>query len=211
MTSRHPTPGGVRALNACAPAHPPADREPELIALVRAARAGDSAAWTRLVERFTPTVRTIARTYRLQPTDIDDVVQATWLRLFNHIDRLRDPSAIAGWLATTARRESLRLLQAPVREQLTNDPLLGDRAEHDGAGTELLAADRRAVLARALATLPDRHRALMTLLASQPDPDYQQISTTLGMPIGSIGPIRARSLARLQRHPELRSLHPNAS
>ena len=46
----------------------------------------------------------------------------------------------------------------------------------------------------------------MTLLAEQAKPDYRQISTTLGMPIGSIGPTRARSLARLQRHPEVLSL-----
>jgi hypothetical protein len=63
-----------------------------------------------------------------------------------------------------------------------------------------------AVLTRALATLPDRHGRLMTLLLTQPTLDYQKISDRLAMPVGSIGPIRARSLARLSHHPELRAL-----
>ena len=155
-------------------------------------------------------LRAIARSYRLSPIDVDDVVQATWLRLLTHIHQLREPAAIGGWLATTARRESLRVLQAATREQLTDDPGLGDGAEDDGPDAGILAADRRAVLARALATLPDRHSALMTLLAEQSKPDYRQISTTLGMPIGSIGPTRARILARLQHHPEVMSLQPCA-
>ena len=186
------------------------DPDSDLAALVVAARSGDGSAWTELVRRFDGTLRAIARSYRLQAADVDDVMQATWLRVFAHIDRLREPAAIAGVLATTTRRESLRLLQAPMREQLTDDPRLGERAEPDGPDTELLAADRRAILARALATLPDRHRALMTLLAADTAASYHDISATLSMPIGSIGPIRALSLARLQRHPELGSLHPRA-
>jgi hypothetical protein len=43
----------------------------------------------------------------------------------------------------------------------------------------------------------------MTLIATDTT-NYHHISTTLNMPLGSIGPIRARSIARLQRHHELR-------
>jgi DNA-directed RNA polymerase specialized sigma24 family protein len=75
-----------------------------------------------------------------------------------------------------------------------------------GPEASALASERRAVLTRALATLPDRHRRLMTLMLAQPTLDDQQISNRLRMPVGSIGPIRARSLARLSRHPELRAL-----
>lgn len=182
----------------------------DLAALVNAARAGDDAAWTRLVARFERKLREVTRCYRLSPADVDDVLQTTWLRLFSHMEQLREPAAVGGWLATTARRECLRLLQAPMREQLTDDPDLGDRRQQDGPETELLAAERRAVLLRALATLPERHRRLMTLLASDAAPDYQHISQTLAMPIGSIGPIRARSLARLHRHPELHGVRPGS-
>jgi RNA polymerase sigma factor (sigma-70 family) len=178
----------------------------QLVALVHAARAGDDAAWTGLVRRFDSGLREIARSYRLPPADVDDVLQATWIRLLRHIGKIREPAAIAGWLATTVRRESMRLLQRPVREQLVDDPALGDRPEPDGAEAAVLAAERRAVLARAVAGLPERHRRLMLLLASEAAPDYDRISAALDMPRGSIGPIRARCLARLERSVELRRL-----
>ena len=101
----------------------------------------------------------------------------------------------------------MRRLQVPAREQLTDDPRLGDRAETEGPQERLLAAERGDVLARAVATLSDRHRKLMAVLATQPALDYDRVSEVLSMPRGSIGPIRARSLARLSRNPHLRALH----
>lgn len=188
------------------------DAERALAELVRAAGAGDGRAWERLHARLDPTLRSIARSYRLSPSDVDDAVQATWVQLVSHIGRLRDPAAVAGWLATTTRRECLRLLQAPVRERLTDDPELGDGADAFADPLhELLAAERRVALAGALGTLPRRHRRLMVLLLAQPTMDYDTVSTTLGMPRGSIGPIRKRSIARLRCHPALQSVNPHAS
>lgn len=179
----------------------------EYAPLVGAARTGDNDAWTCLIARYERTLRGIVRSYRLQPSDVDDVVQITWMRSYQHINRLRDPTAIAGWLATTARREALRVLQAHVREDLSDDPELGNAPESDGAEEQVLAAEDRVVLGRAIAALPDRQRDLMNLLAMEPDANYQQISETLGMPVGSIGPTRARGLGRLRRDRELHSHH----
>ena len=91
----------------------------ELQALVTAARRGDNIAWSHLTERFDRMLHNVARSYRLSAQDTEDAVQATWVKLYQHIGRIRDASAVAGWLATTVRRESLRLLQAHVREHLT--------------------------------------------------------------------------------------------
>lgn len=178
----------------------------QLVALVDAAHAGDQEAWTRLVHRFDRSLRKIARSYRLMPADVDDVMQATWIRLLHNVGGIREPAAISGWLATTVRRESLRLLQRPVRELLVDDPQLGDRPEPDDVEANVLAAERRAVLVRALTDLPERHRRLMVLLASETAADYAEISAALGMPRGSIGPIRARCIARLERSAELRAV-----
>jgi len=174
-----------------------------LATLVSAARSGDSLAWTQLVDRYDRMLRSVARSYRLSPQDVDDAVQATWVKLYEHIDRLRDTEAIAGWLATTVRREALRLLQRHVREHLTDDPERSATRHTDGPEAQLLDQERRVVLTRALSTLPDRQRKLMTLIASESAANYEQIGAALDMPVGSIGPIRARSMARLQRHPEL--------
>jgi RNA polymerase sigma factor (sigma-70 family) len=182
----------------------PSRPERELVELVTAVRRGDNAAWTQLIERFDRMLRGIARSYRLSAADVDDVVQATWIRLHQHIDSVREPAAIAGWLATTTRRESLRMLQVHMREQPSADPELGEGACQDRPERELLASEERVVLGRARATLPDRQRRRMLMLATDPDVDYRHISAKLAMPIGSIGPIRARGLARLGRHPELR-------
>jgi len=174
----------------------------DLHALVSEARAGDNLAWTQLVDRFDRMLRSVARSYRLSAQDTDDAVQATWIKLYEHIDRIRDADAIGGWLATTVRREALRLLQTHVREHLTDD--LHHAADDHTPEHAVLQSERRDVLDRALSTLPDRQRSLMTLIATDTAVDYQHISSALNMPIGSIGPIRARSLARLQRHSELR-------
>jgi RNA polymerase sigma factor (sigma-70 family) len=186
---------------------PPSRPERELESLVQAVRANDNAAWSELVRRYDARLRTIARSYRLSPADVDDVLQAVWLRLYQKLDGVREPSAIAGWLATTTRRESLRVLQLHVREQLTDDPELLEGPELERPETELLASERHDVLRRALGTLPTHQRRLMVLIASAPAAGYDKISATLDMPVGSIGPTRARSLARLKRHPELRELH----
>jgi RNA polymerase sigma factor (sigma-70 family) len=175
--------------------------------LVLGARRGDTAAWTMLLGRFDRGLRAIARSYRLGTADVDDVVQITWERLYRQIGALREPAALGGWLATTTRREAMRVLQRHVREQLSDDPALGDVAEGSPPEAVVLAAEQRAVLGRALATLSGRQRDLLTLLAMEPDADYRHISTTLNMPLGSIGPLRARGLARLRRHRELRTLH----
>jgi RNA polymerase sigma factor (sigma-70 family) len=148
----------------------------------------------------------IARSYRLAPADADDVVQASWLNLLEDIDDLREPAAVGGWLATTTRRNAMRLLQRRTREQLTDDPDLGDRPDSPGPEVGLLATEQSETLVRAMAVLPERHRRLMMVLVDRPTLDYREVSELLSMPVGSIGPTRARSLARLSRDPQLRKL-----
>jgi RNA polymerase sigma factor (sigma-70 family) len=176
-----------------------------LVALVGAASSGDNDAWARLIERFDPMLRRVLSTFRLCKADVDDVVQGTWTKLFIHIDRIREPAAIAGWLATTARRQALELLQTHTRELLTDELELGVVCE-ETPETVLLEAERHDAFVRALATLPDRQRRLVTLLAARPALDYEQVGSILEMPMGSIGPTRARGLANLERDAGLRSL-----
>ncbi len=206
MTSRPAARPVLRLMDgSAAPREAPHDLS--LAPVVLAARAGDPLAWEALVRRFDGTLRAIARSYRLAAADVDDVVQATWHDLVRDIHCLREPAAVPGWLVTAARRKAMRQLQTPAREVLTGDPALGDCAETDaGPDDALLAAERREALAAALATLPARHRELMTVLASRPCVDYREAAALLAMPVGSIGPIRARSLARLARDGRLRAL-----
>jgi RNA polymerase sigma factor (sigma-70 family) len=144
----------------------------------------------------------VASGYRLGRADTAEVVQVTWLRLVEHLDRIKQPEAIGGWLATTARREALRMLRMRDREVLTADdgsPSGADRLEEPEAGPEerVMTGDRNRVMWTAFERLPEHCRTLLRLLAVEAPP-YAEVSRRLGMPVGSIGPTRARCLARLR-------------
>lgn len=168
--------------------------------LVVAARAGDADAWNALVDRFLPMVAGVIGRLRLSPADAADVNQTVWLRLVEHLDDLRDPRALPGWLATTARREALRAIEAR-RRTVAVDPQAGslDEIPNEGEVDDLvLAAERAQALRDGLAELPAQRRELLELLVADPPVSYAEISSRLGIPIGSIGPTRARALAQLR-------------
>ena len=169
---------------------------------VRAAAAGDQDAWNELVERFGGLVWSVARSHRLSASDAADVSQCTWMRLVEHLAKLKNPAAVGAWLATTARRECLRVLEASRQQIPYGDDLPEPR--HDGASIddELLRTERDALLWQAVSRLRADDQALLRLLAADPPASYNEINAALGMPIGSIGPTRARCLERLRAHCE---------
>jgi len=180
--------------------------------LVVAAAGGDSAAWNSLVDRFAPLVWSICMRYKLSPSDGADVSQEVWLRLTEKIDTIREPAALAGWLATTARRECLVLLRRRDREVPSAMELdLADDVDRTDPDREVLRMEREQALLAAFAELPDNARLLLTLLMEDPPRPYRDISAILGIPIGSIGPTRARYLERLRRSPALAGLLPTAA
>jgi RNA polymerase sigma factor (sigma-70 family) len=175
----------------------------ELEAMLLAAARGDDANWNALVARFTARVRKVARLHRLASHDVDDIVQTTWLRLLEHIDGVREPAALGAWLETTARRESLRVIHKAARERPAEGTLDCDEVAEPAAERALLEAERRAALAAGVERLPSTQQRLIGMLLAHPTMSYTEISQALGTPIGSIGPTRARSLARLRRDPQL--------
>lgn len=166
---------------------------------VRRAATGEQRAWDALVGAFGRMVWAVAAAHRLSPADAGEVSQTTWLRLVEHLDRIEQPERLAGWLATTARRESLRLLKLRSREFPTDNETRFDRAA-DGLTPEtvVLEHERDAHLRRAFAALPERCRLLLHLVVVV-KPPYAEVAAALDMPIGSIGPTRARCLERLRR------------
>ena len=175
----------------------------ELSCLARGAASGDESAWNELVRRLDGVLRGVARRYRLASADVDDVVQTTWLRAVDHVGRLQDPGAIAGWLVVTTRREAMRTLQRGVREVLTDDATAIDDPDPASPDVLAIARERRAALHGAVDRLSGRQRLLLGSMLASPTPTYEQISTQLDMPVGSIGPTRDRALARLRVDPDL--------
>ena len=182
--------------------------DPCVTDLVTRARIGDQQAWDALVERHAPLVWSICRRYRLNVADAQDVGQIVWLRLVDHLGNLRDPAALAGWLATTTRRECGRALRAPGRPalmQVCDAENIPDN-QNGMAERELLIHERNAAIREAFRDLPPDGQRLLALLIAEPPLSYVQISATLGIPVGSIGPSRGRCLAKLRHHPAIAAL-----
>ena len=180
-----------------------------VIDLVASARDGDAQAWGALVERYAPLIWSICRKYRLDRADADDVSQSVWLHLVDHLGKIREPAALAGWLATTTRRECGRLVRTARRPHTVVyalDPENMADAHSDVAEQEVLAAERHAALREAFAALHPDAQQLIILLAADPPVPYAEISATLAMPIGSIGPTRSRCLDRIRRYPAIAAL-----
>jgi RNA polymerase sigma factor (sigma-70 family) len=162
-------------------------------------RAGDQAAWDALVERFSSLLWGVARGHRLDTATAADVVQTTWLKLVENLDRIREPAALPGWLSTTARRECLRVLRIDDRVQpVDTDDLVTVVAEVDPVDTGLLTSERDRWLWAAFERLGDRCRQLLRVLMADPPPAYDAVAEALQMPIGSIGPTRGRCLNKLR-------------
>jgi len=188
------------------PARKAARRDPEgagpgTAALVSQAAAGHRNAWNEIVERYAPLIWSICCRHGLGSADAADVAQAVWLHLVDQLDHLRDPGALPGWLATTTIRECLRRLTGRGAERL--DTRLADSLQSaaDVVIDEEILAERHMALRAAFAGLPPRYQQLLSMLTSDPPHSYAEISAELGIPVGSIGPYRARCLDRLRSYP----------
>jgi RNA polymerase sigma factor (sigma-70 family) len=183
--------------------------DPAVTALVTRAANGDKQAWDALVERYAPLIWSICRKHRLGDADADDVGQRVWLQLVDHLDKVRDPAALPGWLATTTRRECARVQCAArgahaASHTLDAETVPDHQAQTDAA--QLLAMERHAALREAFARLPPYCQRLITLLIQDPPLSYATISARLNIPAGSIGPNRGRCLDRLRREAAIAAL-----
>lgn len=170
--------------------------------LVVAAADGDAAAWRELVDRYSPLLLGVIRSFRLTGSETEDVAQTVWLRAVEHLGKLREPRALPMWLITTGRREAMRFLAGARRVQ-PFDPLdpgfPGASCAKGDVDERILFTEMHEALLAGLAELPPRQRDLLRLLLADPPPSYAEITEWTGIPTGSIGPTRARALERLRQ------------
>lgn len=181
------------------PAQSPTTQSPTTGELLGRAVHGEHGAWDQVVRRCEPAVTATVRSYRLQDADAHDAAQRTWLLLLEHGHRIREPEALVGWLRTTARRECLRILREEGRAAPLPDAVVGcladPRADLEAHAVEADIARRLRALVR---SLPARSRLLVRLLFFDDLGSYAELSRRTGIPVGSIGPTRARALRRLR-------------
>ncbi len=176
-------------------------RSASVAGLVEKAREGDGGAWAELVARFGGMIAATGRRYRLPPADVAELQQTTWLRLVENLHRIEQPERVGGWLATTARRESLQLLRRAAKYRSGADQMLANMPDRHLPEPDArpIAEERETVLRAAWDQLKPRCQELLALLITDDPLGYKDLSKLLQMPVGSIGPTRARCLEHLRR------------
>lgn len=173
--------------------------------LLGALAAGDAAAWRTTVRRYEGLLRSAARVVLRGDADVDEAVQRTWVLLFRNAGRINDARCVPGWLSTTARREALAILRGQQRAIPSED--VADRVAPDDTdvATGLMDDELRRALDQAVENLPASQRLIVRALLREPS-SYDTLSEELGIPRGSLGPLRGRAVRalRAQLEPSLR-------
>jgi len=173
--------------------------------LIRRCLAGSAGAWQRLLDNYEGLVYSIPLRYGLSRDDAADVAQITFTILIQSLPTLSEDSRLGPWLATVARRHTWRLLERNRRETASErleDTRLAQSAvllgKHDADSIEHWELTEW--LDTGLSKISESCRELLLALYFQPEqPSYAEIVDRLGMPLGSIGPTRARCLKRLKQ------------
>lgn len=156
----------------------------------------DQAGWEDLVARFDGRMWAVARALGLSAADAADAVQCAWLRLVENAGAIRDPARVGAWLVTTTRHEAARLSRR-ARGEVVSDLDLPDPAQPDPTAA-VVDADLGRQAWRRLDLLGEPCRSLIRLYVLHPEARYAQIAVRLDLPVGSIGPTRARCMSRLR-------------
>jgi RNA polymerase sigma factor (sigma-70 family) len=172
--------------------------------LVLACRRGNQVAWEKLILRYQRLIYAIPLRAGLDEDHAAEIFQDVFATLFQKLNDIEEPERLQAWLVTTARRKTWRIISKegrPRSEINVDAPVDEAAAIRDEAplpDEQLLILEEQHRIRRAISLLDERCRTLLQMLfyRSEP-PSYAELAAFLGMPEGSIGPTRARCLAKL--------------
>lgn len=162
---------------------------------IERARAGDEKAWGELVSDHLGTVYAICRALGLDGNTAGEVNQAVWLRLVEHLPRIRTPTAVGAWIAATTRRECLH----PSRAAQRSGWITGGLSVRLDDGADPIQIVDGVTLSRSFARVGATCQRLLRLLAVQPSPSDDVIGTALDMPVEDVPAACRTCRARLER------------
>jgi RNA polymerase sigma-70 factor (ECF subfamily) len=172
-----------------------AEMAPQDAGLVGRCRRGDAAAWPEFVRRFSPYVYAIAvRAYRLSEPDAEDVFQEVFIRAWQHLDELRDDTAIRPWLGQLTRRVAIDRLRAGTREQARSE-VEGELAM--SAEDEMVRLEDAVAVRQAIARLPALQRDVVERCFLRGE-SYAEIAAALGIAEGTVASRICRARERLR-------------
>jgi RNA polymerase sigma factor (sigma-70 family) len=160
---------------------------------------GDPTSWNEILRRYGALVSATVRSFRLQDADARDAVQMTWLRLAENAHRVQFPDRLAGWLATTARRECLRIMrQAKAGAKLIDLETVIVADSSAGPEKQVIGAETTRIVWALVDELSPRQRTVLRTLFTDQTVRYAEVARVAGIPPGAIGPTRARALRQLR-------------
>jgi RNA polymerase sigma factor (sigma-70 family) len=177
--------------------------------LIRFCLENREGAWEEFLRRYGDLIySTIQAKVGLAPEDRADAFQNTVLSIYQNLHTLRDPSRLVAWIIRVAYFQGVDRVRARMRAR---EAAIGDLAPEDIHDRQDVDADpdptedlqtrlERAQRAQELlALLPEKCRSLLhQLFYEDPTPEYSEISRRVGIPVGSIGPTRARCLEKMR-------------
>ena len=169
--------------------------------LVSRCKEGDKPAWNRLIELVAPLIFSICRRMKLSREESFDVFGQVCYLLLKNISNIRSSDKLLAYVGTMTRREVYALYRKSKIFEYLDNITEGRLTVQDEDTPDRMyeMTERVEKLMSAMVELPERdYRLLKLLFFDQPEPNYEEASQILGIPVASIGPTRARSLAKLQ-------------
>ncbi|MDM7915094.1 MAG: RNA polymerase sigma factor [Candidatus Eisenbacteria bacterium] len=177
--------------------------------LIRLCIAHEPGAWEEMIRRYANLIHAVILKVGLTPEDREDAFQSTITVLYTDLPKLRDPGRLPSWLIGIAYRQAVNRIRGKMRSRETSIDEIEERGDGRSAepndprplADEIRAdLEHRQQIAEALDAISERCRELLRLLFFEEPPlDYAEIARRQGMPIGSIGPTRARCLERMRK------------
>lgn len=176
------------------PARRPHMSDPDLI---RKCIEGDQQAWEGLIDQYGRLVYSIPARYGMSEDDANDVFQDVFMILLKKLDQIRDQNRISSWLITTTHRECWRRgRRQPVQLDIDEHDVVADAPPEE----VVTQWENQRLVRDGLEGLGNPCKSLLEMLfLSSGEGDYESVAERLGIPVGSIGPTRARCFRKLER------------
>lgn len=160
---------------------------------------GDAQAWETLILRYKRLIYSVPVRFSFSAADAADVFQSVCVKLIENLHQLKDETKVSAWLITTTTRQCILMRNQRLRESSTDDEFEEPPDPAEDLEETQIQSQRDETVREAVRELPDRCRKLLEMLYFDVgNPSYEEISRKMQMPVPSIGPTRARCLAKLQ-------------
>ncbi len=161
---------------------------------------GDENAWGELVDYITPLVLSVCQKNRLSREESCDVFGQVSYKLLKNMKNVKSGAKLLQYVRTMTTNEVFNIYRKSKRDVKATTHVYETLYNlKPMTPEEIYEYSRRVeVLLDALARLPEReYRLLRALFLESHDLSYKEIAERLDMPVSSIGPTRARGLAKL--------------